>query len=114
MSSARGLLYIFRMFTPERTKAMPMTTAMPHSKMLSDGPQMTSVEILYQTPGRPHLIQSFLWQDYDVAPEFPRLKRFLRFWAERFGVTVHSIHLIEQEETSPAEAHYMGYSLVVH
>jgi uncharacterized protein Usg len=102
------------MFTPERTKAMPMTTAMPHSKMLSDGPQMTSVEILYQTPGRPHLIQSFLWQDYDVAPEFPRLKRFLRFWAERFGVTVHSIHLIEQEETSPAEAHYMGYSLVVH
>lgn len=93
---------------------------MPHLSALSSrlspghGPQLTSVEILYQTPGRPHLIQSFLWQDYDVAPEFPRLRRFLRFWAARFEVTVHSIHLVAQEEPSPEDSHYMGYSLVVH
>jgi uncharacterized protein Usg len=81
---------------------------------LPEGPELTSVEILYQTEGRPHLIQSFFWQDYDMAPDYPRLKKFLRFWADHFGVTVHSIHLIDQGESTPSEAHYMGYSLVVH
>lgn len=78
------------------------------------GPQLASVEILYMTEGRPHLIQSFLWQDYDVAPGYPRLRNFLRFWVDHFGVTVHSVHLLDQGDPTPDEAHYMGYSLVVH
>ena len=93
---------------------MPYTSSIPHSPLPGDGLRLTSVEILYQTPGRPHLIQSFLWQDYDVAPDYPRLTRFLHFWAGRFDVTVHSVQMVEPEEMGSAEAHYVGYSLVVH
>ncbi|HVI52889.1 MAG TPA: hypothetical protein VM661_16900 [Candidatus Sulfotelmatobacter sp.] len=93
---------------------MPHTSALPLRYMPTDGLQLTTVEILYQTPGRPHLIQSFLWQDYDIAPEYPHLTRFLHFWAQRFDVTVHSVHMTEPEELGSAMGHYVGYSLVVH
>ena len=29
------------------------------------------------TPDHPALLQSYLWQDYDLAPDFPVLRRFL-------------------------------------
>lgn len=93
---------------------MPHINPLPLRPLPTDGPQLTTVEILYQTPGRPHLIQSFLWQDYDVAPEYPRLTRFLYFWSQQFDVTVHSVHMTEPEQLGSARAHYVGYSLVVH
>ena len=76
--------------------------------------RLTTAEILYQTPGRPHLIQSFVWQDYDVAPEFPELTRFLKFWSCQFDVTLHSVSYASQDKPSPSKAHYVGYSLEVH
>jgi hypothetical protein len=28
------------------------------------------------------LLQSYIWQNYDLFPEFPELRRFLAFWQE--------------------------------
>ena len=36
-------------------------------------------EILYRMPDHPSLLQTYVWQDYDVHPRFPRLKKFLDF-----------------------------------
>jgi uncharacterized protein Usg len=27
------------------------------------------------------LLQSYIWQDYDAAPQFPKLIDFLNFWS---------------------------------
>ena len=43
------------------------------------GYSLTTAEILYRLPDHPSLLQSFIWQDYDVHPRFPRLKRLPRF-----------------------------------
>ena len=45
------------------------------------GFSLTTAEILYRLPDHPSLLQSFIWQDYDVHPRFPRLRTFLDFWA---------------------------------
>ena len=76
--------------------------------------KLITAEILYQTPGRPHVIQSFLWQDYDVGPSYPQLTRFLRFWSTRFDVTLHSVNFADRDELKRPEMHYVGYSLSVH
>ncbi|HKG73612.1 MAG TPA: hypothetical protein VKA79_05190, partial [Aestuariivirgaceae bacterium] len=44
------------------------------------GYSLTTAEILYYLPDHRELLQTFLWQDYDMAPRFPRLIRFLDFW----------------------------------
>jgi uncharacterized protein Usg len=41
---------------------------------------LTTAHILYRLPDHPVFLQSYLWQDYDLAPDFPELHRFLDFW----------------------------------
>lgn len=41
---------------------------------------LTTAEILYALPDYPMLVQTYIWQDYDHAPRFPLLKKFLKFW----------------------------------
>ena len=47
-----------------------------------DGYRLTTAEITYYLPDRPILLQTYLWQEYDLAPRFPRLHEFLEFWEE--------------------------------
>ena len=44
---------------------------------------LTTANILYRLPDHPKILQSYLWQDYDIAPEFPELNKFLTFWRDR-------------------------------
>ena len=46
-----------------------------HSEMdlMLKGYGLTTAKILYHFPDHPHLLQSFIWQDYDLAPKFPVL-----------------------------------------
>lgn len=41
---------------------------------------LTTAEILYGMPDHPSLLQTYVWQEYDLAPTFPELRRFLEFW----------------------------------
>lgn len=40
---------------------------------------LATANILYRLPDHPALLQTYVWQDYDVAPDFPVLKDFLAF-----------------------------------
>lgn len=42
--------------------------------------RLTTAEILYHMPDHPAVLQSFIWQQLDIAPQFPVLCRFLDFW----------------------------------
>lgn len=73
-----------------------------------EGYSLTTAEILYRLPDHPALLQSYVWQDYDMAPKFPKLVDFLEFWRARldgklFRVTVASTQLIR-----PAELRLIG------
>ena len=53
--------------------------------------RLTTAEILYHLPDHPRLLQSYIWQDLDLAPEFPVLRRFLDFWRRSLDGKVHSV-----------------------
>lgn len=44
------------------------------------GYRLTTAEIIYRLPDHPGVLQSFVWQNLDLAPHFPVLHRFLDFW----------------------------------
>jgi uncharacterized protein Usg len=54
---------------------------------------LTTAEILYYFPDYPDLLQQYVWQDYDQAPQFPCLKKFLRFWQGNLDGRLHSIRV---------------------
>lgn len=75
------------------------------------GFSLTTAEILYRMPDYPALLQSYVWQDYDLAPRFPKLHSFLEFWTAKldgklFKVTVAHAKLIRPAELRYADAEY--------
>lgn len=66
--------------------------------------RLTTAEILYHLPDHPALLQTYLWQDYDIAPQFPELKKFLDFWAKRIDGKLHSVHVASKTLITPGDA----------
>ncbi len=64
---------------------------------------LTTAEILYRLPDHPALLQTFLWQHYDLAPRFPELSRFLKFWEREIEGALHSVKVAHNSLISPAE-----------
>ena len=58
-----------------------------------NGYRLTTAEILYHMPDHPGLLQTFVWQDLDLAPRFPVLHKFLDFWAHKLDGKLHSVRL---------------------
>lgn len=59
--------------------------------------RLTTAEILYHMPDYPKLLQTFLWQEYDLAPEFPELHRFLTFWERKIDGKLHSVRVANKK-----------------
>lgn len=67
------------------------------------GYRLATAEILYRLPDHPGLLQTFVWQDYDIAPRYPVLKRFLDFWTREIEGPLHSVRVAGKELISTAE-----------
>jgi len=52
---------------------------------------VTTAEIFYRMPDFPGLLQTYVWQDYDLAPDFPKLFEFLDFWKLKLDGKLHSV-----------------------
>jgi len=55
--------------------------------------RLTTAEILYHMPDHPHLLQSYVWQDYDKIPDYPKLHKFLVFWKTTLDGSIHSVRV---------------------
>jgi uncharacterized protein Usg len=67
------------------------------------GYSLTTAEILYRLPDHPSLLQSYIWQDYDVHPRFPRLKGFLDFWMHNLEGRLYRVTVAHRKLITPAE-----------
>ncbi|MBI4185219.1 MAG: Usg family protein [Proteobacteria bacterium] len=65
------------------------------------GYRLTTTEILYYLPDHPGLLQSFVWQGLDRAPEYPALRRFLAFWEREIEARLHSVKVATSEALAP-------------
>ena len=68
-----------------------------------DGYGLTTAEILYRLPDHPSLLQTYVWQDYDLCPRFPALNRFLAFWRATLEGPLHSVTVSHSRLIKPAE-----------
>jgi len=70
---------------------------------LIEGYALTTAEILYRMPDHPLFLQTYLWQNYDQAPYFPVLKRFLAFWEKNLDGRLHSVTVASSRLLKPCE-----------
>ncbi len=66
------------------------------------GWRLATAEVLYYMPDHPSLLQSFVWQTLDLAPQYPRIHKFLDFWRREIDAVIHSVQLASGETLAPA------------
>lgn len=65
------------------------------------GYKLTTAEILYHLPDHPRLLQTFIWQEFDLAPGYPVLTRFLDFWQRELEGKLHSVRVASASLAGP-------------
>lgn len=75
---------------------------------------LTTAEILYHLPDHPALLQSYIWQDYDLAPRFPKLLTFVEFWNSNLDGKVARVRVCSKKLIDPAEFRYLDGRFVLH
>jgi len=75
---------------------------------------LTTAQILYRMPDHRSLLQTYVWQNYDLFPKFPELKRFLAFWVEKLEGPLHSVVVAHSRLIKPAELKAIGGEFKLH
>ena len=47
--------------------------------------------MIYYLPDYDHILQEFVFQQYDIVPEYPKLKKFIRFWRKNIEAEIHRV-----------------------
>lgn len=72
-------------------------------RRMLEGYSLTTAEILYRLPDHPSLLQSYVWQEYDLHPRFPKLRAFLDFWSHNLEGKLHRVCIAHTGLIKPAE-----------
>ena len=76
--------------------------------------RLTTAHILYHLPDHPKLLQSYVWQEYDLAPHFPELKRFLDFWTKRIEGRLHSVEVGSKKLITSSDLAFASGEYLLH
>lgn len=71
------------------------------------GYNLTTAEILYHMPDYPDLLQTYIWQDLDLSPQFPKLASFLKFWQKNLAGGLHTVRVASSSLISPREFQFI-------
>ena len=79
------------------------TNDRPPLELQLRGYRLATAEISYHLPDHPNLLQTFLWQHYDLAPQFPELRKFLDFWVKNIEGKLHSVLVARRSLIGPVQ-----------
>ena len=68
-----------------------------------EGYGLTTAHILYWLPDYQNILQTYVWQEYDLSPDFPVLRRFLSFWKKQIEGPLHSVTIAHHRLIKPSD-----------
>lgn len=83
-------------------------------ELMLQGYGLTTAQILYRMPDHRGVLQTFIWQHYDLAPKFPALRGFLDFWREKLDGPLHSVSYTHRRLISANEWRKVDGEIMIH
>ncbi len=71
--------------------------------------RLITANILYHMPDHVHLLQEFIWQNYDIAPKYPELCNFLHFWTREIDGKLHSVYVAKKKLITPGDYRFAAW-----
>lgn len=84
------------------------------TELMLKGYGLTTAEMFYHMPDYTHVLNSFVWQDYDIAPDHPRLFKFIEFWKAEIEGPLHSVRFTHRNMIGPGEWRHVTGEFKVH
>jgi uncharacterized protein Usg len=82
--------------------------------LIAEGYRLATAEILYRMPDHPALLQTFVWQDYDLPPSFPALAKFLTFWRDNLDGALYSVRVTASNPLATGRWNAVAHSFALH
>ncbi len=76
--------------------------------------RLTTAEIIYRLPDFPDVLQSYIWQELDLAPKFPVLSQFLDFWRDNIEGPLYQVRVASAALVKPAEIRVVNKEFLIH
>ncbi|KPQ06729.1 MAG: Usg protein, probable subunit of phosphoribosylanthranilate isomerase [Rhodobacteraceae bacterium HLUCCA12] len=73
------------------------------TELMLKGYGLTTAEFFYRLPDYRSVLNSYIWQDYDLAPDYPRLFDFIEFWQREIEGPLHSVRFTHRKMIGPGE-----------
>ena len=73
------------------------------TELMLAGYGLTTAEFFYRMPDFQSVLNTFTWQDYDIAPDHPRLFEFIEYWQAEIDGPLHSVQFVHRKQISPRE-----------
>jgi uncharacterized protein Usg len=77
------------------------------TELILKGYRPILAEIIYRRPDHPAFLQQYIWQEYDLSPEFPVLNRFLQFWEKKLDGKLHSVWVAASGIVTPTQLRFL-------
>ena len=90
---------------------MPETSEL---KLQLDGYRLATAEIIYHIPDHPGLLQTYIWQEFDLLPKYPELQKFLDFWVRELDGPLHSVRITNCDIITPGHARFADTLMTLH
>jgi uncharacterized protein Usg len=83
-------------------------------ELMLQGYGLTTAEITYRLPDYRNILNSYVWQEYDLSPDYPKLTGFIGFWKDKIEGPLHSVRFVHRKLIAPGEWRNVTGEFVVH
>lgn len=73
------------------------------TELMLRGYGLTTAEFFYRMPDFRNVLNTFVWQDYDLAPDHDRLLQFISYWHDEIEGPLHSVRFVHRKMIAPGE-----------
>lgn len=88
--------------------------AATETELMLKGYGLTTAEMIYRMPDYRNVLNTFVWQDYDLAPDYPKLFGFIEFWHDQIEGPLHAVRFTHRKMISPGEWHHVVGEIPYH
>ena len=84
------------------------------TELMLAGYGLTTAELFYRIPDYQNVLNSFIWQEYDLAPDHPRLFAFIAFWQDKIDGPLHSVRFTHRKRIGAGRWRNVVKELTLH
>ncbi len=89
-------------------------TQTSETDLMLKGYGLTTAQLFYRMPDYQNVLNTFVWQDYDLAPDHPKLFEFIEFWQDSIEGPLHSVQFTHRKMVSAGEWRHVVGELTYH